>query len=267
MSHLTVQNLPPEVQAALGSVHHLTQPAQGLTSTVVIAETDHGLQVVKRAVGTLYGGWLAREYRVLTALAPLPLPTPKPYAFVRRDTGVAPERWLVMDHLPGQSLAELLNVETDTAQQAALLRAFGAALAAIHNALTPADLSEPAPSWLDHMLDEAAENLEHFNVDGTPELLERLRRARPQPIRPALIHGDYTIDNMLVDRAQVTGIIDWSGGGIGDPRYDLALATRPQREAFGAYGDADLKAFYEGYGGQPLSGEICQYFIDLYEFF
>ena len=40
------------------------------------------------------------------------------------------------------------------------------------------------------MLEEATENLEHFAVDGTPELLAHLRSTRPPPVATALIHGD-----------------------------------------------------------------------------
>lgn len=264
---LTLDELPGDIRQALGDVQRLRPLPQGMTSTVAVADTPSGARVIKRARGTLYGGWLAKEHRVLSALATTVLPTPRPYAFARRDTGVAPERWLVMDFLPGQPLATMLDAERDVAKRAALLRVFGQTLATIHAALVPAGIQEPGPTWLAYMLDEAAENLEHFNVDGTPELLARLRAAPPQPVAATLIHGDYTLDNVLVEAGRVTGVIDWSGGAIGDPRYDLALATRPQREAFSEQRDAELQAFYEGYERAPLAQDEFDYFKGLYEFF
>jgi aminoglycoside phosphotransferase (APT) family kinase protein len=185
----------------------------------------------------------------------------------RRDTGITPERWLVMDCMPGHPLTTVLDAERGAARRATLLRGFGHTLAALHATPIPPGIPRYKPAWLDHMLEEAAENLEHFAVDGTPELLARLRSTRPPPAMPTLIHGDYTIDNVLVDHGQITGVIDWAGGAAGDARYDLALAIRPQREAFRDQRAADLQAFFEGYGSAPLAHDDYEYFNGLYEFF
>jgi aminoglycoside phosphotransferase (APT) family kinase protein len=94
-----------------------------------------------------------------------------------------------------------------------------------------------------------------------------MRSNQPDPVAPTLIHGDYTIDNVLVEGATVTGIVDWSAGAAGDPRHDLALATGAKQEAFGLQREADLQAFYSGYGGQRLSDNELEYFLGLDEFF
>ena len=133
-----------------------------MTSTVSIAESAHGVSIVKRAEGTLYVMWLAQEYRVLSALAtqPTAFPIPTPHAFVKDDTGIVSVRWLVMDYLPGRPLNQLLAAEHDAASRAALLHAFGATLAMIHATTSPADIVQAKPSWLEHMLDEAGERSE-----------------------------------------------------------------------------------------------------------
>lgn len=261
-------HLPAELQAALGEVQEWITPPQGMSGArVELAHTTHGIYALKYAVGALYGSWLAREYRVLSALSSLSLPVPKVHTLVRRDTGVAPERWLLMDALPGETLSAVLLKTVDTPTRQMLLRGFGQILARIHTSAPPASVPHPQPTWLDAILDDAAENLEHFSVDGTPELLAHLRQTRPQPVSPTLIHGDYTIDNVMVADGRVSGIIDWSGGALGDPRHDLALATRPQDEAFKADREADLQAFYEGYGSPPLSQTEFDYYNGLDEFF
>ena len=265
---LTLDKLPPEVLAVLGDTRALRALPQGMTSTVVMAETANGPRVLKRARGALFTNWLEKERHVLTTLSAAGLPVPAPFGLVSMDSAVVPECWLVMEQLPGQPLVAILSQVQEPSERAALLREFGRTLAAIHATPAPAGMSQLTPSWLDAMLEDAAENLEHFNVDGTPELLARLRAHKPRPVPPTLIHGDYNFDNVLVDGDHVTGIIDWSGGAIGDPRYDLALATRPQVEAFsGADRPSDLSAFYDGYGGQPLEPFEADYFIGLYEFF
>ena len=70
---------------------------------------------------------------------------------------------------------------------------------------------------------------------------------------------------MLVEDNEISGIIDWSGGAFGDPRYDIALATQPKPEAFNT--EEDIRVFFEGYGHQPLSDDEVSYFVGLYEFF
>ncbi len=268
---LTLDTLPAPVREALGQARALKTLPQGMTSRVALVKTDRGPRVVKRARGALYAGWLEKEYRALQALTPSRLPIPAPYAFVPMPAGVVPEAWLVRQHLPGRPLSDVLSDGPSPARRAALLRAFGQTLAALHATPAPAGVPHPAPSWVEFMLEEAGENLEHFNVDGTAELLGQLRAhwqagALP-PIAPCLIHGDYTLDNVLVEDERISGLIDWAGCAVGDPRYDVALATRAEDEAFsGPQRAADLEAFFAGYGSRP-SLEHLDFFVKLYEFF
>lgn len=86
------------------------------------------------------------------------------------------------------------------------------------------------------------------------------------PIAPTLIHGDFTIDNVLVHDGKISGVIDWSGGAFGDPRYDVSLAVRPKPNAF--QDRLDLDIFFKGYGKELITCDDFTYFADgLYEFF
>ena len=244
----------------LGAIHRLSFPQQGCTSDSAIAEGERGAYLIKRSRGPQFSAWLAQEYRVLTALAASPLPVPRPHQFLP-----GAEAWLVMDCLPGASLRIVLQGNPAPATRSHLLRAFGQVLAKIHATPAPPSLTQDDRPWLDRMLDMAAYNLAHYQVGGSPELLERLQGNRPADVPATLIHGDFTLDNVLVAGDALSGIIDWSGGDWGDRRYDLALAVRPEPEAFGNPGD--VKAFFEGYGSQPLSDDEYRYFNGLYEFF
>lgn len=265
---MNVASIPAPIIEAIGPVLRLDESPQGMTSQVVIAQTPRGPVLLKRAEGTLYGGWLANEYRVLNALASVNMPlVPRPRAFARADSAIVPERWLAMDYLPGETLEAVLSEGVSAARRATLLRQYGQALVRIHSTVITDELPRPVPSWLDYMLDEAGENLEHYNVDGSPQLLAHLRQAHPAPVAQTMIHGDYGIDNVLVSGDSLIGVIDWSGGAVGDPRYDVALGTRPQGVAFASERESDLAVFYAGYGGVPLSRAITDYYIGLYEFF
>jgi Predicted aminoglycoside phosphotransferase len=41
------------------------------------------------------------------------------------------------------------------------------------------------------------------------------------PEADAIVHWDFTPDNVLADDGHVTGVIDWEGVRAGDPRFDL----------------------------------------------
>ncbi len=141
---------------------------------------------------------------------------------------------------------------------------FGAALADIHATPCPLELKEQVGPWLNRMLDQAEINLKNGMSDGSESLLSNLQPHKPIFETEKLIHGDFTIDNVLIHEGNVTGIIDWGGGALGDARYDLALAIRPKPPIVTK---ADAEAFYRGYGKRKLTDEEFRYFVDLYEFF
>jgi aminoglycoside phosphotransferase (APT) family kinase protein len=59
----------------------------------------------------------------------------------------------------------------------------------------------------------------------------------PDDQAPAVVHGDFKLDNVLVDPATstVTAILDWEMGTVGDPLADLgyllAMSTRPGEDS------------------------------------
>lgn len=54
----------------------------------------------------------------------------------------------------------------------------------------------------------------------------QVAEAALRPWTPTFTHGDLQIAHIFVDDAnEVTGIIDWSEAGPGDPLYDLATFT------------------------------------------
>jgi aminoglycoside phosphotransferase len=59
--------------------------------------------------------------------------------------------------------------------------------------------------------------------------------------RPVFIHGDLQIVHVFVVGDEVSGVVDWSEGGQGDPMYDLATLTLAHEE--------HLDDVVAGYGG------------------
>jgi len=257
---LTTAQLPDSIVQITGPILTSRKAAGGATASVLLIESRHGRYAIKRAHQAPFGDWLRREYEVLAALASTGLPVPHAHLYLEQPLGV---HWMVMDQLPGQPLRRMLPGAARPRH--ALLEQYGRLLAQVHSCPLPDALRADPHPWLDHMLARAADALEHYFVDGNAALLQRLTTWRPAAIAPALIHGDATCDNILVDGATISGLIDWSGGAWGDPRYDLALATQPSGRAFRSR--ADHAAFWQGYGTAALSAAEQQYFLDLYEFF
>ncbi|WP_245954954.1 phosphotransferase family protein [Paenibacillus flagellatus] len=261
------EDIPDAIVQTLGGIRSMAFPRQGHTSDVAIVHAAEGTFVLKRASGPLYGGWLARERDVLRLLSRTALRVPAVYGFWEEEGGTGDKAaWLLMERLPGQSLRTALQHERDSAVRSRVLYRFGRLLREIHATPCPAELKSEGGGWLDAMLAQAEYNLANYDVDGTPELLQRLKNDKPEPVGQTLIHGDFTIDNVLVHEERIAGIIDWSGGACGDPRYDVALAVRPKPNLFQT--SEDRQSFFEGYGEASLTEDEFVYFESgLYAFF
>ncbi|MEK4052146.1 phosphotransferase [Paenibacillus sp. FSL F4-0087] len=259
---MNIQDLPIEIIEQIGKVQRITFPRQGHTSIVAILDTPDKKYVIKKTENDLYNEWLSEEYKVLQSLYHTGLPVPRAHSYHVENKS----RWLLMDYIDGISLREFLSKEPDLKDKEKAIFNFGLCLKKIHECSCPIELLKNDNPWLDTMLNKAEHNLTHFAVDGTEELLKRLKEVRPKPIDNTLIHGDFTIDNVLVNEGNIVGVIDWSGAANGDPRYDLALAIRPKYNAFD--NNRDKEIFFNAYGKLRITDEEYNYFEDgVYSFF
>ena len=261
MNPIHKQEIPEEILIVTGELMQMTFPQQGCTSDVAVLECEHGKFVLKRSRGR-YASWLEREVHILKSLSSLSL-VPKVHAF--REEASDNQAWLLMSYLQGETLGEALKRGLHPEEKRRLIFQFGKVLADIHSTACPVELLRSETVWLDEMLKRAEHDLQHFEVDGTPELLGKLMREKPRKINQTLIHGDFTVDNVMVYEGEISGIIDWSGGDYGDPRYDAALAIWPKEGEF--EDERNIKLFFEGYGKGIINEDEYDYFANgLYEF-
>jgi aminoglycoside phosphotransferase (APT) family kinase protein len=257
-----MDELPIEMMKELGVIKNFRFPKQGYTSDVCVIETDDTTYVVKRAKGEQYCTWLSKEASVLNALKNSSLLIPKVFKFIEQKE--ESQSWILMEFLEGETVRYALLNEQDKEKRQEIIYQFGKVLFRIHSTPCPTELYTSS-TWIEEMLNKAEYNLNHYGVDGTRELLESIKTNKPKPVKQTLIHGDFTIDNVLVKNGKITGIIDWSGGAFGDPRYDASLAIRKKKNVFE---EEDAAVFFEGYGSKIVNKEECQYFDNgLYEFF
>ena len=67
-------------------------------------------------------------------------------------------------------------------------------------------------------------------IPAVVEVGRRLAERLPEPLPETVVHGDYRLGNLMVERQRpdrVQAVLDWEMGAIGDPRADLGylLAT------------------------------------------
>jgi aminoglycoside phosphotransferase (APT) family kinase protein len=113
------------------------------------------------------------------------------------------------------------------------------ALAALHavdwRAVGLQDFGRPT-GYLERQLRRWAEQWERAKTRPVPALervLEWLRQHMPVSPRTGIVHGDYKLDNVMLDAqtpVQVVAILDWEMSTLGDPLADLGwlLSQWPQ---------------------------------------
>jgi aminoglycoside phosphotransferase (APT) family kinase protein len=81
---------------------------------------------------------------------------------------------------------------------------------------------------------------------------------------PTLVHGDYWSGNTVAYRGRITGIIDWTGAGVGDRRTDVAECRIDMVLSHGIEVADGFRDDYERLAGRSLSDF---WYFDLYRGF
>lgn len=170
-----------------------------------------------------------REFRVLRALHPSGVPVPEPIV-----QGVADVPFYVMEFAEGSVLRERHQLEPFGGEGATRLAdALVETLARLHDtdpaAVGLGELGRP-DGYLERQLRRWARQLRDSHSRDLPELTalgERLAERVPRRSAAAIVHGDYRLDNLVVDPAsgRVAAVLDWEMATLGDPLTDLASAA------------------------------------------
>jgi aminoglycoside phosphotransferase (APT) family kinase protein len=181
---------------------------------------------------------MAREYQLLRAFRDRsgwrqhdPVPVPVPVALCT-DTEVIGAPFYLMELLDGvvvrERVPEALAGEPDVARNCAV--ALIDALAAIHafswQAGGLADYGRP-DGYLDRQVPRWLGQLERYRTRELPEVDEAgrwLQAHTPEMQPPAVIHGDYKLDNLMFEPSppvRLQAVVDWEQSTVADPLVDL----------------------------------------------
>lgn len=168
-----------------------------------------------------------REYRVLTALQGSAVPVPKP---VLLDEGGGPlgRAFYVMTHLEGRLFWDP-SLPGEGAR-GAIYAAMGRCLADLHS-LDPVEIGLGAYGRAEgYFARQTAIWSKQYAASVEVPLPEMaalgdwLSKQVPAEASPALVHGDFRLDNLMFhpDRPEVIGVLDWELSTLGHPLADLA---------------------------------------------
>jgi aminoglycoside phosphotransferase (APT) family kinase protein len=173
---------------------------------------------------------MAREYRVMTALGPTTVPVPGTH-FLCGDVDVIGAPFYVMQHVDGTVYRTSRETADLTPQRAVdMSDALIDVLADLHDidpaAIGLGDFGRPE-GFLERQLRRWHKQLDGSRsreIEGMDELFQQLSDTLPESGAPAIVHGDYRLDNVIVGADdRVAAVLDWEMATVGDPLTDLGL--------------------------------------------
>ncbi|MGY1434736.1 phosphotransferase family protein [Streptomyces reniochalinae] len=173
---------------------------------------------------------MAREHRVISALRDTPVPVPGT-VLLCEDPDVLGAPFYVMEHVEGtpyRTAGQLAPLGPERTRQVVL--ALPETLVALHSvdpeAVGLGDFGRPE-GFLERQLRRWGKQLEASRsreLAGMDELRGALGDTLPVSPAPTVVHGDFRLDNVLVDAEdQVAAVLDWEMSTLGDPLTDLGL--------------------------------------------
>jgi aminoglycoside phosphotransferase (APT) family kinase protein len=175
---------------------------------------------------------MVREYKVLSALAGTDVPVPRTYALCE-DLEVNDAPFYVMEKVDGviyRDGAALASVDPKHAR--ALSEELVDVLAQIHlvdyERVGLGEFGHP-DGFLERQVRRWGQQWERSKTRELPavdELARRLNAALPESGPPAIVHGDYRLDNTMMapdDPGKIVAVLDWEMSTLGDPLADLGL--------------------------------------------
>ena len=177
---------------------------------------------------------MVREHTIISALFPLGIPVAEPLGLCVDDT-VNERPFYVMEFVDGAILRDRAEAEStyDLATRQTIGENLATTLAQLHDVdVDRAGLGDLArhDGYIERQLRRWRTQFEQMRVEGFDhqELVEtvgdRLAGSIPPQQRVAVVHGDYRLDNTVLDATgHVRAILDWEICTLGDPMADVGL--------------------------------------------
>jgi len=177
---------------------------------------------------------MAREYRWLAAVSPVFPLAPRPYLLCD-DASVVGSIFYVMERRRGTVVRH--DDVAGVTDRPELRRRWSEALVDTLADLHAIDLDANGLSHLGKPAGFVARQVkgwsERWHRSKTTELPEMdalaeylAARLPPDPAKPAIVHGDFKLDNVMLDptaAGRIVAVFDWEMSALGDPLVDVGI--------------------------------------------
>lgn len=178
---------------------------------------------------------VSEEFPLLQLARRCGVPTPEVY-YLEADETVIGSRFILMEHCRGAAVGNTMYALERP--DLAVFPKLAAMLANLHN-LPWAENIEVFPQMAGRTRMTVAESTEMFLAKNRrwmasgalrPSAVLTLavdwlaRNIPPNDAQAQFIHGDVGFHNMLIDGADISAVLDWEGGAVGNPAWDLVAA-------------------------------------------
>ncbi len=177
---------------------------------------------------------MAREYRILEAVHPVYPLAPRPYVLCE-DASVINSTFYLMERRRG--IVVRTDEPPELAERPGERRRASVALVDALADLHTIDIEAHGLSTLGKPAGFVERQVrgwsERWHKSQTTELAEMdalavwlSERLPPDAPRPTLVHGDFKLDNVMLDAlnvGRIVGVFDWEMAALGDPLVDLGI--------------------------------------------
>lgn len=169
-----------------------------------------------------------REYRVISALHTTGFPVARAYALCTDDS-VLGAMFYVMDMVDGRVLWDGALPDFSQQDRRALYEDQTNTLAKLHNTdfkmIGLGDYGKPG-NYFARQIDRWTKQYRLSETEKLPKmdkLIDWLPQTIPPGERTAIVHGDFRLDNLMIDRGapRVIAVLDWELSTLGDPLGDF----------------------------------------------
>lgn len=214
----------------------------GGKSNLTYAVTDGTTEVIVRrpplahVLATAHD--MPREHTVMKALAGTKVPVPEMYALCE-DTEIIGAPFYVMELAPGvayQKASQLADHRPERVRWISeqLVDTLADLHAVDYREIGLSEFGRP-DGYLERQVSRWRKQLESSRsreIAGINELADWLSASVPSSGDGTIVHGDYRLDNALVDEDdRITAVLDWEMSTLGDPLTDVAVMIAYQNLA------------------------------------
>ncbi|RKP55805.1 phosphotransferase [Pararobbsia silviterrae] len=181
-----------------------------------------------------------REYRVIRALAGTDVPVPHAYALCE-DADVIGTAFYIMEYVDGRVLWDPALPDMTRSERGAIYDELNRVMAALHSvdpaAVGLADYGKPG-NYVERQVARWTKQYraaETERIEAADNLIEWLPKHLPSDDESRIVHGDYRLDNVILDRTatRIVSVLDWELSTLGHPLVDFSYHCLAWRMAPG----------------------------------